>query len=171
MEHQTLGQWDDHPIDPANQRIILKIVGFQVTIWLCLLNTHGLHCYKCRKIYQNWFVKLQTFPSNTTLKSNLTLKITIRLEILAKIIKSTNWWKKYYPVLLTLPVREAIEWPVHRWRTCIVSSLTSWQSTPPGELSLLLLTYLCTSNEYVVKFWHNVNMKNSSQINSLFNYF
>ena len=43
---------------------------------------------------------------------------------------------------------QAIERPVYRWRTCIDSSLTSWQSTPPGELSLLLFTYFCT---YVFK--------------------
>ena len=29
MEHQTLGWWVIHPSDPMNQRIILKIVGFQ----------------------------------------------------------------------------------------------------------------------------------------------
>ena len=28
VEHQMLGRWDDRPIDPATQRIILKIVGF-----------------------------------------------------------------------------------------------------------------------------------------------
>ena len=28
MEHQTLGQWVVRPINPATQRIILKIVGF-----------------------------------------------------------------------------------------------------------------------------------------------
>ena len=31
MEHQTLGQSDDHPINPVTQRIILKIVLFQIT--------------------------------------------------------------------------------------------------------------------------------------------
>ena len=30
MEHQTLGQLDDRSIDPATQRIILKIVEFLV---------------------------------------------------------------------------------------------------------------------------------------------
>ena len=30
MEHQTLGRWVVWPIDPATQRIILKIVGFQI---------------------------------------------------------------------------------------------------------------------------------------------
>ena len=30
LEHQTLGKWVVCPIDPATQRIILKIVGFQV---------------------------------------------------------------------------------------------------------------------------------------------
>ena len=29
LEHQTLGQFDNRPITPATQRIILKIVGFQ----------------------------------------------------------------------------------------------------------------------------------------------
>ena len=30
LEHQTLGQSDDHPINPATHHIILKIVGFLV---------------------------------------------------------------------------------------------------------------------------------------------
>ena len=36
MEHQTIGQWDARPIDPATQRIILKIVGFQVSVQFLL---------------------------------------------------------------------------------------------------------------------------------------
>ena len=31
MEHQTLGRWVVHPIEPATQHIILKIVGFHFT--------------------------------------------------------------------------------------------------------------------------------------------
>ena len=30
LEHQTLGRWDNRPIYPATQRIILMIVGFQL---------------------------------------------------------------------------------------------------------------------------------------------
>ena len=33
MEHQTRGRWVVCPIDPASQRIILKIVGFLVFLW------------------------------------------------------------------------------------------------------------------------------------------
>ena len=29
LEHQTLGPWDNHPINPATQGMLLKIVGFQ----------------------------------------------------------------------------------------------------------------------------------------------
>ena len=38
LEHQMLDQWDDHPIDPVTQRIILKIVGFQFKIHEINLN-------------------------------------------------------------------------------------------------------------------------------------
>ena len=34
MEHQTLGWWDEYPIDPATQRITLKIVGFLMVVVL-----------------------------------------------------------------------------------------------------------------------------------------
>ena len=38
MEHQTLGRRVVCPSDPARQRIILKIVGFQVPSWSFILN-------------------------------------------------------------------------------------------------------------------------------------
>ena len=50
-----------------------------------IMLTHGLHFYKCRKIYQNWFVKLQTFPSKkqSNIKNN------------DNIVNSCKHYKKY----------------------------------------------------------------------------
>ena len=46
LEHQTFGQWDDCPIDPATSRILLKVVGFFIT--LCI------HCNGVKKGLTWW---------------------------------------------------------------------------------------------------------------------
>ena len=44
LKHQTLCQWDNYPINPATQRIILKIVGFLNKIWILSTFCHS-HVY------------------------------------------------------------------------------------------------------------------------------
>ena len=61
MEHQTLGQWDDCPIVPVTQRIILKIVGFIIglnPLWDEFANQTLILILLCNLL--NWFLFAET---------------------------------------------------------------------------------------------------------------
>ena len=67
MEHQTFGWWVVCPIDPASQRIILKIVGF----YILLLGSPISPCHRRMKKVLNFRCVLLKFWSFESLLTGL----------------------------------------------------------------------------------------------------
>ena len=93
MEHQTLGWWVVHPIDPATKRIILKIVGFQqcyCSALNCIGEERYLFFWKKFKLQLTWqWVLTHRWNTFQTFTVFLPLRL-IWKSVKVKLNKQTN---------------------------------------------------------------------------------
>ena len=125
MEHQTLGQWDDHPIYPAFQHIILKISGDKGFKYF--LASEGQKTEFFKKSMQNFF------------DQNLNSSLKMEIKVVHESHKEFLNLSELIPILVYfITLCPGWPYPVHekhfffrRWKMMILYSLSVASSEAP----------------------------------------